>query len=271
MAIKKNKYCKLKDLKNEATVEALFVNHLLSDLGFEGDDIAYKTSISELAVGKGSKKVLYRPDYVLSANGIPTVVVDAKSPSENIENWEAQCSSYSLEINKLFDYNHILYFILTNGLKLSIYKWDMKSPILSLDFDDFQVSNRNYKKLIKIAAIKNVAREAAKLKDVIDNKDFMFEAISHSELHAKFQKLHKFIWKAEKKGPSAAFIELMKILFIKIKKDKQIYTTLGAAPKPKYKDVIFSTHWLTSQTEEESPINDPLFKNLVNALEKEIS
>ena len=66
-------------------------------------------------------------------------------------------------------------------------------------------------------------------------------------------------------------VELMKIVFVKIKKDRQIHEMLGNNPTPKYKDVIFSSHWMSGQTEQESPINDPLFRNLVNDLEKEIA
>lgn len=266
-----NKFCDLKNLKNEASVEACFVNPLIADLGYNGDDVAHKTSVSELAVGKGSKKVLFKPDYVLRIDGTPAIVVDAKAPSEKLSEWELQCSSYCLEINKFYDYNPVQYFVLTNGVSLALHRWDSKAPLLSLDFENFKDGHPKYKELIQTISRKAIKKEANKLREDIDNERFKFEAISRSELHNKFQKLHKFIWKAEKKSPSAAFVELMKIVFVKIKKDRQIHETLGSNPKPKYRDVIFSSHWILSQTEQESPINDPLFKNLVNDLEKEIA
>lgn len=266
-----NKFCELKTLKNEASVEACFVNALISDLGYKGDDIAYKTSVSELAVGKGSKKVLYKPDYVLRIDGIPAIVVDAKAPSEKLDEWELQCSSYCLEINKFYDYNPVQYFVLTNGISLSLYRWDSKAALLTLAFENFKDDDPTYKELLQKLSRKTIKKEANKLREDIDNEPFRFEAISHSELNNRFQKLHKFIWKAEKKSPSAAFVELMKIVFVKIKKDRQIHESLGSNPKPKYRDVIFSSHWISSQTEQESPINDPLFKNLVNDLEAEIA
>ena len=108
--ISKNRFCSLKDLKNEASVEASFINKLLDYLEYPHSDISFKESIKEIVVGKGSKKILYRPDYVLKTKGIPTIVIDAKSPKENIEDWESQCSSYCLEINKQYEYNPVQFF-----------------------------------------------------------------------------------------------------------------------------------------------------------------
>ena len=63
--------------------------------------------------------------------------------------------------------------------------------------------------------------------------------------------MHDYIWSKEKKSPSAAFEELMKVVFVKIQKDKDLYKS-GSKPTPKYKDVVFSTHWISGQTENES-------------------
>jgi len=266
-----NKFCASQDLTNEASVETFFVNKLLEDIGYENENIDLKTSIEEFAVGKGSKKLLYKPDYILKSNKIPTIVIDAKSPEVKIEDFELQCSSYCLELNKLFDYNPVKYYVLTNGFVTSVYQWDKRKPLCTLDFEDFVDGNKNFEDLIEIIGFDNIKHEAEEAKKEIDNARFDFSTISHAELNTKFQKLHNFIWKAEKKGPSAAFIELMKVVFVKIKKDRQLYENLGTPPKPLYKDVIFSSHWISSQTEEDSPINDPLFKNLVKDLEKEIT
>lgn len=266
----KNKYCNIKELKNEASVESCFVDRFIRDMGYADEDIDFKTSISEYAVGKGSKKILYKPDYILKINGIPTTIIDAKAPDKNIEDWEFQCSAYCLEINKLYDYNPVQFFILTNGLILKIYKWDIKKSLIALEFDDFKNDNEKYKELKKIISRKATKNIALEIRGDVDSSEFEFKKISLKELYEKFQKMHRYIWRTEKKSPSAAFEELMKIVFIKIKKDKELYDKLGPSPVPKYKDIVFSSHWITSQTENESPINEPLFKNVVNTLEKEI-
>jgi type I restriction enzyme M protein len=239
-------------------------------LGYQDADIALKHSISELAVGKGSKKVLYRPDYVLKAAGIPAIVVDAKSPEEDITEWEHQCSSYCLEINKEYDYNPVKYFVLTNGNQTALYQWDKKDPLLEMDFSDFVAGSAKLGKLegyISYSAIRDVAET---LKEALDQTHFSFKCISLAELARKFQRLHQEIWQSEKKGPGAAFQELIKIFFVKIRKDKDIHVKLGHNPMPKYKDVVFSQHWIASQNETVNPINETLFKNLILELEKDI-
>ncbi|HEY8271749.1 MAG TPA: N-6 DNA methylase [Pseudobdellovibrionaceae bacterium] len=266
----KNIFCKLSDLKNEATVESYFIDRLLSDLGYADDDISLKESISEHAVGKGSKKSLYKPDYVVKSSGIPTIVIDAKSPKENINDWELQCSSYCLEINKEFDYNPVKYYLLSNGLKTALYQWDQKKPLLDLDFADFVVGNDSYEELVKIVSKSSISEVSETLKEELELSSFRFEKVSLEELSAKFQKLHQEIWQSEKKGPSAAFQELIKIFFVKIRKDRDIHLKLGKNPSPKYRDVVFSQNWIATQTETKNPINEILFRNLVSEFEKDI-
>lgn len=101
----KNMFCKVSDLHNEASVEKLFVDRLLTELGYSDEDILPKVSLKKIKVGKGSKSELYKPDYVLMNQGIPVIVIDAKDKAESIENWTLQCSSYSLELNKKYEDN----------------------------------------------------------------------------------------------------------------------------------------------------------------------
>jgi len=265
-----NMFCDSADLTNEATVEALFVNRLLEHLGYKDHEISYKETISEIAVGKGSKKVLYRPDYVLKTKQVPTIVIDAKSPNTDIMDWTSQCSSYCLELNKEFDYNPVDFFLLTNGMKTALFKWDKKNPLITLDFSDFSTNSEKLS-VLETYISRNASKKAANsLKEKLDDSSFAFDTVSLDELKTKFQKLHKEIWQSEKKGPAAAFNELIKIFFVKIRKDREVHDKLGSPPKPKYKDVTFSVNWIATQTETQNPINDLLFKNLVMELEKDI-
>ncbi|BBJ23867.1 N-6 DNA methylase [Candidatus Nitrotoga sp. AM1P] len=266
----KNKFCDLQDLDNEASVEARFVDKLLDDLGFVSAEIKLKTSLRELKVGKGSKSSLYKPDYAIISLGMPTLIVDAKATTEVISEFEQQCSSYCLEINKAYDHNPVRYYLLSNGVKTALYKWDVQKPILELEFQDFDKGKEKYKELHKIIGKKALAESAEEQMALVDNAIFQFEKTTLEGLSDLFQRMHQYIWAKEKKSPSAAFEELMKIIFVKIQKDREIHSRFGVDPKPKYKDVVFSTHWINSQTENESPINDPLFKNLVKSLEEEI-
>ncbi|WP_322015286.1 N-6 DNA methylase [Paraburkholderia sp. J12] len=260
----------MKDLTNEAAVEARFVDPLLQELGYEHDDIKLKTSISEFTVGKGRVAVLYKPDYIVSVGGIPVAVIDAKSPSENIADWEHQCSSYCLELNKLHDYNPVLYFVLTNGVKTALYQWDKKEPLCTFVLDDVTKGTPAYSQFVKLFEKKNLAKQSKSIRSEIEKTEFQFEKRSLDDLVNLFQKIHQYIWSKEKMSPSAAFGELIKIIFVKIRCDRRIHESYGANPTPLYKDVIFSSYWISIQTESESPINDPLLKNLIDSLEKDI-
>ena len=265
-----NLFCSICDLNNEASVESFFVDRMTEVLHYEDKDIRLKTSIAEYTIGQGRKKVLYKPDYVLLANGIPSVVIDAKSTNEDISKWEEQCSSYCLEINKEYDYNPVMYYVLCNGLKTNVYRWDKKEPLLSLDFQDFKEGNSNYEKFSQLLCRENIQANATKLKQRLDSEVFCFEKIGLQEMSNLFRKIHKDIWTIEKKSVGAAFLELIKIIFIKIKKDKELYRILNDNKPLTYKDVVFSVNWIQSQTEIENPINDVLFKNLLKELEVDI-
>ena len=266
----KNDFCKRSNLTNEASVENWFVDRLLAYLGFDEDDILVKTSIREFKVGQGARASLYKPDYIVTVNGFPTVVVDAKHPEESIDDWTSQCSSYCLELNKLYEYNPVEYFVLTNGLSTKVYKWDRAKPLVELSFEDFTEGNEALSALkgtISKDALKGLDR--AKREDLMESP-FELRTISLDEMASIFTKLHKHTWETEKKTPSAAFQELMKIVFIKIKKDRELRKAIGPSGQPKVKDLIFSVAWIQNQTENDNPINDPLFKNLVVDLEREI-
>jgi type I restriction enzyme M protein len=143
----RNDFCDSSDLTNEASVETWFVDRLLVDLGYPSHEIRLKTSLKELKVGKGSKSAWYKPDYVILVDKIPSLVIDAKAPDENIDDYTYQCSSYCLELNKAFDYNPVEYYFLTNGLRAALYKWDRAKPILTLEFSDFVRSASKYEEL----------------------------------------------------------------------------------------------------------------------------
>jgi type I restriction enzyme M protein len=61
----RNIYCRFADLGNEASVETFFLSRLLYDLGYRDSQIKTKESLESLAVGRGSKRERYKPDYAL--------------------------------------------------------------------------------------------------------------------------------------------------------------------------------------------------------------
>ena len=266
----KNMFCKRNDLTNEASVETWFMNPLLEYLGFLPEDLRLKTSIQEIKISQGSKSSLYKPDYIILINKFPILVIDAKSPAENIEDWTSQCASYCLELNRLYEHNPVEYFLLSNGLQTQLYKWDKNKYIIDIAFEDFIDDNKKLNELVGYISRSNLLKIGSKKYEDLMEKDFDFASKTLEELSSLFAKLHVFIRNTDKKNPSGAFEELMKIIFVKIKKDRELFERIGISGKPKYKDIRFSVAWIKSQTEIENPVNDILFKSLVIELEKEI-
>ena len=74
----------------ESDVEQKFIYSLLTNpsplgLGYLDSDIRTKNDIRKILIDKGSKSKLYFPDYAIIINGLPLIIVEAKSPEEDIE------------------------------------------------------------------------------------------------------------------------------------------------------------------------------------------
>ncbi|WP_373525815.1 restriction endonuclease subunit M [Nostoc sp.] len=247
------------------------MNPLLELLGYVASDIKLKTSIDSIRVGQGRRKILYKPDYIVSVDSLPVIVIDAKSPDENIDNWVSQCSSYCLEINKLFDgFNPVKYFVLTNGILTKLFRWDQSGEIITLEFKDFQESGEKYIELNSFIGKEHITKITDEEQQEIGQTPFEFAPTSLDKLSKLFENIHQSIWQEEKKTPSAAFMELIKIIFVKLQNDKELRARLKDR-YPKIKDIVFSKYWISTQTEVENPVNDILFKNLVRGLEREIT
>ncbi|MBI2630806.1 N-6 DNA methylase [Candidatus Nomurabacteria bacterium] len=265
---KKNIFCNLKDLKNEDSVEKLFIDRLVVALGYRDKDVKTKISIKELVIGKGRKKENHKPDYVLYKNKKPVVVIDAKPTWDNIDDYIYQTSGYSLALNQTFkDEDPIKYFILSNGLTTKLYNWNYtEEPILVLKFDDFQTNNPNYKKLLKTISFNEVITSQEKNK-------FKFEKVSTDEIEGIFEACHNLIWKKESISPTDAFYEFCKLFFIKLKQDKEIHKKfieknidLDDIPLDEFH---FSEKWIDKQGAI-NPVNSILFREkLLPFLKKE--
>ncbi len=263
----KNLFCEKKNLKNEASVEALFVDRLIKELDYPDNRISRKESISQISIGRGSKKENYRPDYVLfDSAGNPIIVIDAKSPKEDPSKFHYQVSSYALHLNQKYkDHNPVRYTILTNGNKLFVYPWDSEEPIFFLDFEDFVKDGGKLLELrsnISYSAFKQVAL----VKDI-----FKFERPELSALIKTFNDMHNLIRKKDSLSPTDAFYEFSKIMFIKIREDLKIHNLLDSETIPTKEDFIFSDSWIDSQNNvETNPFDAILFRQIREELEIKI-
>ena len=273
-----NLYCEISNLTNEASVETFFIARLLKDLGYEDNQILNKKSISEIKITLGKKKSNYKPDYVLTYKGIPKWILDAKSTTEELDVWAPKCSAYCLELNKKYSSNNpVQFFVLSNGIITKVYKWDIEQPQLELSFDDFNRGNPKFEQFRSLLSLSGI-KDSIKISSITSH-DFSLQKSSPEVAKRLFSSCHNTIWKSEGYGPTAAFMEFTKLMFVKLWADKRLRSdpeieilleknTYNKIPKT---SVTFSEHWIESQEGlTENPVNDILFKKLRESIEHDI-
>jgi len=123
-------------LENESDVEQKLIYPLLIEpqplgLGLPASVIQTKASIRRFTIGKGTDQKLYFPDYLVVELGFPIVVIEAKHPSESVEEGYRQARLYANELNSLFPHSvsPSRYVIATNGVDFWYGHSDQSMPI----------------------------------------------------------------------------------------------------------------------------------------------
>lgn len=262
-------FCSYDDLKNESDVEQFFAIRFLEKLGYDDKNIKTKKSLSELVISKGSKKENYKPDYVCFFEKKPKIVIDAKHPEENLDDWTYQVSGYALALNKQFKgENPVRFTILMNGGQLKLFKWDEEEPILIMRFEDFETNNTKYKRLFELISFENIGGQTGKDEIALDK---FLSKPSVDIVKNAFNKCHQIIWKKEKISPTDAFYEFSKVIFVKLNEDKRIRSVIDSGQTPKRKDFKFSIDWLEErESETENPLSTILFAEIQKKLQEEV-
>ncbi len=272
-----NKFCLKSDLEgNESRVESFFLIRLFSFLGYKDADIRTKDSVEKLKIPKGRQSEYYRPDYVLFSRNEPRIVADAKSTTDNVNDWINQCSGYCLVLNRRYTGEKpVKYYLISNGLITKIFNWDEEKPILELQFEEFIDGNEKFIQLQKILSKKTVSISPKSIKSITPKMDtFLLLKPDIEKVKRLFVRCHREIWKTEKKGPQSAFFEFAKLMFIKTYEDRRLHNDaelkkllLEGKPIPADK-VQFSRKWIESlQTSHDNPIDALLFQRLMEQLE----
>ncbi len=273
-----NLYCRRDDLDNESSVEKFFADRMLKDFGYKDSQIQTKKSISDIIVAVGSKRVRYKPDYVVTFRGSPRWVLDAKATDEPLDKWEAQCGGYCLALNQRTTRgNPVQWYVLCNGLETRLYKWDQADPIVTISFEEFTRGHPLYEKLRAVLGVKAMASPGDA--GMPDTKTFAITRPTPEEARREFVRCHNAIRKAEGYNPTTAFLEFTKVMFVKLwadrtlREDPSIEALLreGKPTKVPRESVSFSVHWIEAhERETENPVNDILFRTLRDRIEKDI-
>lgn len=273
-----NMFCERAVLGNEASVEQFFVNRLISALGYADNQVRPKESLAELMVNQGRTRKKYRPDYALEVDGTVRWVIEAKATSESLDPFVGQAASYCHQINASHrDGNPVSHFLMTNGLMAELYEWDRQDPVLRLSFTDFDESNSKWKQLKEAMSPDSFSSRGWSVQTALFESSMTIQQASISEINSAFTWCHKLIYRRENYSYSAAFMEFVKVVFLKLLSDKAVHGSRNAVltndggiqiPAP---EVKFSLAWIEKMEEESpNPIADVQFQNLVRLLEDEI-
>ena len=93
-------FCEYSSLNNESDVELKFIYRFLtydSPVGLNLDDsqILSKTALRKKLIDKGKSKKYYYPDFLVALRGIPVLVIEAKSPNEDLAEGYAEARLYA--------------------------------------------------------------------------------------------------------------------------------------------------------------------------------
>lgn len=261
-----NLFCDSATLHNEADVEAEFVERLLVHLGYPASQIRRKASISEITLpNTGRKAELYKPDFVLyDSSDRPRLVIEAKHPDEQPSRYRYQVTGYALAINQRYEDNPLTLCIVTNAFTTELLRWDLADPVSTLEFLDFNAGSDRLDDLVHVAGYDYISREEPLR---VARPDWHRPSID--ETVAAFAAAHQVIWKRDKLGPTRAFYELAKVLFVKLRQDQRVHGLLADGGTPSVDDFYFTREWINRQPTD-NPISDPLFAAVREALEREI-
>lgn len=257
-------------LKTEADVEANFIDRLLSRLQYPDEAIKRKHSLTQLSVARGRRKEHYRPDYVLcDRHGGPVAVIEAKSPNEDPIAFHYQVSGYALSINQQHQQqdNPIRYVAVANGLRFVLWPWDSSTPLLDMSFDDFQEDHSTFIHLRSLLAF-----GALEITHITDAVGFEFKRPQLNKLITTFTVCHDLIWKKDKLGPTDAFYEFSKLIFVKLRQDRRIVNMIASGKTPDPADFHFSVSWIRQQIQH-GTLDNPiglLFDQVRQELEEHI-
>lgn len=167
-------HIEIKALQTESDVEQKIIWPLLTKaeplgLGYSKTDIQTKVNLRKLEIDKGAKSQLYYPDYLLSLQGIPQIVVEAKKPNEDLNEAFRQASLYASEINRLFEsgINPCKYIIACDGTKLVAGTWDEAKFKFEIETKNWEPSDKGFSFFLQQFSLSNLNKVATETKNAI--------------------------------------------------------------------------------------------------------
>ncbi|WP_163834727.1 S1 RNA-binding domain-containing protein [Spartinivicinus ruber] len=151
------------ELLTESDVEQKFIYRLLTEgepigLGYSDTDFRTKPDIRKLAIDKGANKKLYYPDYAIIVDGVPSVIVEAKKPGEDIDEALREARLYANEINASYpkNINPCEKIVVTDGMVVAAGYCDRNKIEIFVESKNFSSVDTNFSALIDFLSKKTV-------------------------------------------------------------------------------------------------------------------
>lgn len=203
----------------------------------------------------------------------PIVVIDAKPPNTNLEDFIYQVSSYALSLNQQFPEgdNPCQITVLTNGKYLKVYGWDAGSPIYDTPLD--QIICDHLKSILGKQKIITSIKEEQKKRSNPLYAELKLVKPTKDQISKVFFEINNHIWKKEGMKPTDAFWEFVKLFSLKMKNDKKISEKLTNNQRISPEEIFFSSSYIEKQLAifpEIDPIKK-VFNEFRDELEESIS
>lgn len=198
-------------------------------------------------------------------------ICDAKAVDESLDQWVDQCASYCVLLNRGYRRNDpVEYFLLTNANETRLYAWNSDEPLLSARFGDFADRNSKYELLRTL-----LAPSAFGATTLPVESSFTLSARSISEINADFAWCHRYIWRKENLSYSAAFMEFVKLVFLKLMSDQSLHEQFSVGSQDELvvplKQVTFSKAWIEDREDDTpNPLDAIQFQRLLSDFERKI-
>lgn len=159
----------LKYLVSESDVEQKVIYPWLTSnkphgLGILPSAVITKANIKRFKIDKGKSSKIYFPDYLIVISGFPLVVIEAKAPTEDLEEAYREARLYSSELNACFttNINPVKYIIACNGESLVAGYSDHEEPEYNLKLEELTPYNEKMSKLQSEISINKLEEIALK-------------------------------------------------------------------------------------------------------------
>jgi len=217
----------ISDMHTESDVEQKFIYKLLTNsepngLGYTDADILTKPDIRKLIIDKGQKKKRYYPDYVIILDGLPSVIIEAKSPGEDMAEAAREARLYATEINASYksSINPCSRIIVTDGSNVNAYYWDTdetecsfsvkKMSPLNVEYEDFyNFASKNVISVLVNECLKSITKNAKYFKPVymLGGKSVINETVGQNSFGSNVSLEYKYLFNPEEMSDREAVVK----------------------------------------------------------------